>query len=173
MTVPPSADRERMIAFSAWTPRCFRWSAEGWCRIDQAAAGTLTLTRVKKPEDAGGDVPVQYVLPIDLAPQELVDHGYRDAHWLVSPDVGRARQSFRVHPSVAWKFARLELRTGNSFPVVLMDYDGPESVHRLMGAVLGADLRQPNVITSSTSGKSATLGGPAGSPILQGETRIH
>ena len=162
-----------MIAFSAWTPRCFRWSAEGRCGIDQSRRGYCGLfTPVKKPEDAGGDVPVQYVLPIDLAPQELVDHGYRDAHSfpLVSPDVGRVQHSFRVHPSVAWKVARLELRTGNSFPVVLMDYDGTESVHRLMGAFSGADLRQPNVITMRKASGNFHAAWMLAAPVHRGDT---
>ena len=127
---------------------------------------------MKKPEDAGGDVPVQYVLPIDLAPQELVDHGYRDAHSfpLVSPDVDRVQQSFHVHPSVAWKFPRLELRTGNSFPVMLMDCDGMESVERLMGAVLGEDLRQPNVITMRKASGNFHAAWMLAAPVHWGDT---
>ena len=128
-------------------------------------------TRAKKPAAAGGDVPVQYVLPLDLAPQELVDHGYRDAHSfpLVSPDVDRVRRSFRVHPAVAWGFPRLELRTGNSFPVVLMDCDGPESVDRLMGAVTGAHLREPNVITMRKESGNAHAAWMLVSPVHRGD----
>lgn len=128
-------------------------------------------TRSKKPEAAGSDVPVQYVLPLDLAPQELIDHGYRDAHSfpLVSPDVDQVRRSFRVHPAVAWRFPRLELRTGNSFPAVLMDCDGPESVDRLMRAVTGADLREPNVITRRKESGNAHAAWMLASPVHRGD----
>ena len=128
-------------------------------------------TRAKKPEDAGGDVSVQYVLLLDLVPQELVDHGYCDAHSfpLVSPDVDRVRRSFRVHPAVAWGFPRLELRTGNSFPAVLMDCDGSESVDRLMQAVIGADLREPNVITMRNASGNAHAAWMLADPVHRGD----
>ena len=121
---------------------------------------------------AGPSGPVsQLCLPIEAAPAALRDHGYRDAHsWpLVSPDVGKVRCSFRVAPSVAWDYPRLELRTGNSYPILSFDCDGPESVDRLMAAVIGADLSEPNVITQRRASGNCHAQYMLGTPVHRGD----
>ena len=92
--------------------------------------------------------PRQLELAIVYAPQRLRDHGYRDAHThpLVSPDTGKVTRSWRVTPPEAWHYARLELRTGNSYPCMIVDCDGAESVKRLGEFILDEKLPTPNVI---------------------------
>lgn len=76
----------------------------------------------------------QLELPLDYAPQELRDHGYRDAHTfpLVSPDVGEGAAQLpatgigRVDVPV-W----LELPAGNTCPCITMDCAGAISVGHL------------------------------------------
>ena len=90
----------------------------------------------------------QLELALDYAPQDLRDHGLRDAHTfpLVSPDVGKVRHSFRQPASVAWGFPRVEMRAGNSHPAITLDCDGAESVGKLAEFILDEDLPTPNVI---------------------------
>ena len=92
--------------------------------------------------------PIQFELAIEHAPQRLRDHGYRDAHrWpLVSPDTGKVTRCWRESAREAWNYPRLELRTGNSWPCVIVDCDGAESVKRLGKFVLDEGLPTPNVI---------------------------
>ena len=82
----------------------------------------------------------QLRLPIDDAPQKVRDHGLRDAHSrpLVSPGKrgGRFGASFRVAPWAAWQyFPSLELRAENSYPALILDFDGRGSFDRVMEAV--------------------------------------
>ena len=81
----------------------------------------------------------QLRLPIDDAPRKVRDHGLRDAHSrpLVSPgkrDGGFV--SFRVAPWAAWQyFPSLELRAENSYPALILDFDGRGSWDRVKEAV--------------------------------------
>ena len=81
----------------------------------------------------------QLRLPIDDAPQKVRDHGLRDAHSrpLVSPGKrdGAFGVSFRVAPWAAWHFPSLELRAENSFPALILDFDGRGSFDRVLEAV--------------------------------------
>ena len=82
----------------------------------------------------------QLRLPIDDAPRKVRDHGLRDAHSrpLVSPGKrgGRFGVSFRVAPWAAWQyFPSLELRAENSYPALILDFDGRGSFDRVMEAV--------------------------------------
>ena len=81
---------------------------------------------------ARSNSPALVRLAIEDAPVVLREHGYQDAHRfpLVSPDVGRVRHSYRVAPSVAWTYPRLELRAGNGYPALSYDCDGREAVDR-------------------------------------------
>ena len=99
----------------------------------------------------------QLQLGIDFAPQALVDHGYRDAHlWpLVSPDVERPQTAYRVHASGAWGHPYVELRSGNSFPIMAFDVDGKDAVDRLREAIHGADLPAPSFVTWRRSSGNA------------------
>ena len=78
-------------------------------------------------------------LPIDAAPQKVRDHGLRDTHErpLVSEGkhAGIFGTSFRVAPWAAWLFPSLELRAENSYPALILDFDGRGSFDRVMEAV--------------------------------------
>ena len=66
-------------------------------------------------------------LALDFAPAQVRSHGLRDAHTypLVAPRKGA---SFRVPASQAWGYPSLELRAGNSWPLMGFDCDVPEKV---------------------------------------------
>ena len=92
------------------------------------------------------------LLPIDEAPRKVRAHGLRDAHTrpLVSrgkgPD-GAFGASFRVAPAVAWSFPSLELRTGNSWPVLVLDCDGDDGAagtELVIEALVGRRVPEPN-----------------------------
>ena len=66
-------------------------------------------------------------LALDFAPAQVRSHGLRDAH--TYPQVARRKgASFRVPASQAWVFAYLELRAGNSWPLMGFDCDVPSAV---------------------------------------------
>ena len=66
-------------------------------------------------------------LALDFAPAQVRSHGLRDAH--THPQVARRKgASFRVPASQAWVFAYLELRAGNSWPLMGFDCDVPSAV---------------------------------------------
>ena len=76
---------------------------------------------------AGLRSPQPQQLGLDFAPAQVRSHGLRAAH--TYPLVARSKgESFRVHASQAWDFASLELRAGNSWPVMGFDCDVPEKV---------------------------------------------
>ena len=78
-------------------------------------------------------------LPIEAAPPKVREHGLRDAHSrpLVSPGKrdGVFGVSFRVAPWAAWHFPSLELRAENSYPALILDFDGRGSFDRVLEAV--------------------------------------
>ena len=56
-------------------------------------------------------------LALDFAPAQVRSHGLRDAH--TYPQVARSQgASFRVPASQAWGYPSLELRAGNSWPLM-------------------------------------------------------
>ena len=66
-------------------------------------------------------------LALDFAPAQVRSHGLRDAH--TYPQVARRQgASFRVPASQAWGYPSLELRAGNSWPLMGFDCDVPEKV---------------------------------------------
>ena len=66
-------------------------------------------------------------LGIDFAPAIVREHGLKDAH--LQPLVAwRKGQSFRVHARKAWGYPSLELRAGNSWPLMGFDCDNPSAV---------------------------------------------
>ena len=66
-------------------------------------------------------------LALDFAPATVRSHGLRDAH--TYPLVARRKgASFRVPASQAWGYPSLELRAGNSWPLMGFDCDVPEKV---------------------------------------------
>ena len=103
----------------------------------------------------------QLWLPIDAAPQKVRDHGLGDAHSrpLVSPGKigGEFGVSFRVAPWAAWLFPSLELRAENSYPALILDFDGRGSFERVMEEVKGAHVGDlnwgvENVLTGGVHG---------------------
>ena len=77
----------------------------------------------------------QLELPLQFAPPKVIRHGLREAHpWpLVSQGKRRDGEfnSWRVPASEAWDFREIELRTGNSFPCLILDLDGMDASQRL------------------------------------------
>ena len=110
--------------------------------------------------------------PVAYAPPKVRRHGLVDAH--ARPLVSRGKQrpgeyaaSFRVHPSKAWGFPALELRTGNSWPALILDIDSQDDargVERLLTALEAGRLPRPNwwVARENSGGAHAvyTLGRP-------------
>ena len=135
-----------------------------------AAAIDMPEVPVKSPV---ADDPGQLELAIQHAPAVLREHGYRDAHsWpLVSPVVAKGEpwQSFRVPAKEAWAFPLVELRAGNSWPMMTLDCDGPESVDKLMAAVTGAGLKEPNVVTRRNESGNCHAHFMLGTPVHRNE----
>ena len=76
---------------------------------------------------AGLRSPQPQQLGLDFAPAQVRSHGLRDAH--TYPQVARRKgASFRVPASQAWGYPSLELRAGNSWPLMGFDCDVPEKV---------------------------------------------
>ena len=68
----------------------------------------------------------QLMLPSDHVPVKVKLHGLRDAHSY--PLVSRGKDegnlySFRVAPEKAWSYPSIELRSGNSWPSLILDLD--------------------------------------------------
>ena len=110
-----------------------------------SAAETASGMGLRSPQQLG----------LDFAPARVRAHGLRDAHTcpLVAPRKG---ESFRVPASQAWGYPSLELRAGNSWPLMGFDCDVPETVlDALYANHLGRPrpesprLPQPNMIVQS------------------------
>jgi len=73
---------------------------------------------------ASGQLPL---LPIEAAPPKVRRYGLRDAHSYPLVSLGKRPgqpfRSFRVPAARAWSFPALELRTGNSWPALILDCD--------------------------------------------------
>ena len=94
---------------------------------------------------------------INHAPFKVRQHGLSDAHqWpLVSHGKIEDRHggSYRVPASKAWRFPEIELRTGNSYPSIVLDLDGANALYRLVDAVAHGDILMPNwAVTRKASG---------------------
>lgn len=94
--------------------------------------------------------PQQLPLPIDYAPDIVRDHGYRDAHSRPLVSLGKDAdgdvRSRRVAPAEAWTYPSIELRAGNSHPVLVFDLDGRDAMDRVQ-ARTAAGLPHPNWVT--------------------------
>ena len=108
---------------------------------------------------------------LEFAPQELRQHGYRDAHAfpLVSPDADKVLRSWRVPAGQAWSFPRVELRTGNSWPCISLDCDGRDSVGRLSEFILDEDLPTPNVIVQRVASGNVHAHYMLATPVHRGD----
>ena len=81
----------------------------------------------RSPGGMGLRSPQPQQLALDFAPAQVRSHGLRDAH--TYPQVARRQgASFRVPASQAWGYPSLELRAGNSWPLMGFDCDVPEKV---------------------------------------------
>ena len=100
------------IVVGSW---CLLWVAPG-SAVSRRSPGAWAFGR-RKPQQ----------LALDFAPAQVRSHGLRDAH--TYPQVARGQgASFRVPASQAWGYPSLELRAGNSWPLMGFDCDVPEKV---------------------------------------------
>ena len=101
-------------------------------------------------------------------------HGLRDAH--TYPQVARGKgESFRVPASQAWGYPSLELRAGNSWPLMGFDCDVPEKVlDALYANHLGRPrpdaprLPQPNTIVQRRSNSHSHVSYFLAKPVHRG-----
>ena len=97
-------------------------------------------------------------LPIQSTPAKVRAYGLRDAHTypLVSMGKGRDgahRGSFRVPVEDAWDYPEIELRAANSWPNIVLDVDGENSLYRIVDAVEHEQIKCPCwLVTSKCSG---------------------
>ena len=88
-------------------------------------------------------------------------HGLRDAHSRPLAAAGKGRGGFRtrrVSTSEAWRrFASVEVRTGNSYPAILLDCDEHDGTAALVEAIAVGKLLRPNwtVYRASSGGTHA------------------
>ena len=115
----------------------------------------------------------QLALAIDAAPPKVRRYGLRDAH--VRPLVSCGKRggvfgsSFRVAPAEAWDYPSIELRAGNSWPVIILDCDGGDATLRLADAYLSGRIAWPNwIVTRPSSGGSHGVW-CLGKPVHRGE----
>ena len=125
---------------------------------------------------AGLRSPQPQQLGLDFAPAQVRSHGLRDAHTypLVAPRKG---ESFRVPASHAWVYPSLELRAGNSWPLMGFDCDVPEKVlDALYVNHLGRPrpdaprLPQPNMIVQRFSNSHSHVSYFLAKPVHRGAT---
>lgn len=95
--------------------------------------------------------------PVDLAPRKVREHGLRDAHSYPLVSMGKAHSrehgaSFRVPADKAWAFPEIELRSGNSWPAIVLDVDGANALYRIVDAVEHGEILTPNWTVSRKSG---------------------
>ena len=91
----------------------------------------------------------QPVLPIFDVPKVVRAHGLRDAHSRPLAAAGKGRGGFRprrVSTSEAWRwFASIEVRTGNSYPAILLDCDEHDGTAALVEAIAGGQAASPEL----------------------------
>ena len=115
-------------------------------------------------------------LALDFAPAQVRSHGLRDAH--TYPQVARRKgESFRVPASQAWGYPSLELRAGNSWPLMGFDCDVPEKVLDALvsnhwGARSDAQpaLPEPNMIVQRRSNSHSHVSYFLAKPVHRGPT---
>ena len=115
-------------------------------------------------------------LALDFAPAQVRSHGLRDAH--TYPQVARRQgASFRVPASQAWGYPSLELRAGNSWPLMGFDCDVPEKVlEALVSNHWGARsdscpaLPEPNMIVQRRSNSHSHVSYFLAKPVHRGPT---
>ena len=107
--------------------------------------------------------------PIQAAPPIVRAHGLRDTHSF--PLVARAKgESFRVSPLQAWHFLLLEIRAGNSYPLLTLDCDGPASVQAFWLTQLNSELPEPSWVVQNPATGNLQPSWCLASPVHRGET---
>ena len=108
-------------------------------------------------------------LGIDYAPDIVRRHGLRDAH--LRPLVSRHKgESFRVHARDAWGYPSIELRAGNSWPLMGFDCDVPTVVDALHSVQSEFPLPTPNVVVERRSNGHCHASWFLLSPVHRGES---
>ena len=107
--------------------------------------------------------------PIQAAPLIVRAHGLQDTHSF--PLVARAKgESFRVSPLQAWHFLLLEIRAGNSYPLLTLDCDGPASVQAFWLTQLNSELPEPNWVVQNPATGNLQPSWCLADPVHRGET---
>ena len=111
--------------------------------------------------------------PLDQVPSLIRDHGLCDAHTypLVSKGKMNGRiSSFRVRPEDAFTYPSVELRTGNSYPVLLFDFDREDTIDYLNFLVREGFIPQPNWIVVRQSNGHGHAAYTLKVPVHRGES---
>ena len=107
-------------------------------------------------------------LGIDYAPAIVRQHGLRDTH--IQPLVSRHKgESFRVHARDAWGYPSLELRAGNSWPLMGFDCDVPTVIESLHSLRSKFPLPYPNMVVERTSNGHCHASWFLSRPVHRGE----
>ena len=138
------------------------------------SSGLSTLAEIAG--GAGLRSPQPQQLGLDFVPAQVRSHGLRDAH--TYPQVARRKgESFRVPASQAWGYPSLELRAGNSWPLMGFDCDVPEKVLDALvsnhwGARSDAQpaLPEPNMIVQRRSNSHSHVSYFLAKPVHRGAT---
>ena len=126
---------------------------------------TLTQTRQHPRTTEQLSLP----FPIQAAPPIVRAHGLRDTHSF--PLVARAKgESFRVSPLQAWHFLLLEIRAGNSYPLLTLDCDGPASVQAFWLTQLNSELPEPSWVVRNPATGNLQPSWCLADPVHRGET---
>ena len=110
----------------------------------------------------------QPYLGIEFAPPKVQAHGLREAHTRPYVSQGKGTPMFRVHPSKAWGYAQIELRTGNSWPCLLFDIDHPHALEHLAGLFHDGLIPLTNWVTERTANGHAHAAFTLARPVLHG-----
>ena len=132
-----------------------------------ATAYHQTLTQTRQHPRTTEQLSLPF--PIQAAPPIVRAHGLRDTHSF--PLVARAKgESFRVSPLQAWHFLLLEIRAGNSYPLLTLDCDGPASVQAFWLTQLNSQLPEPSWVVQNPATGNLQPSWCLASPVHRGET---
>ena len=103
----------------------------------------------RRQDRAADRIWIQPGLPgIHYAPAMVRRHGYGDAHTWPLVSNGKTATGFepmiRVHAAHAWHWNMLELRTGNTWPCLVLDIDRKHGYEHLCGRICDGVLPAPN-----------------------------
>lgn len=114
----------------------------------------------------------QLQLPIAFAPEIVRDHGLREAHSRPLVSYGKAEsgpfRSWRVPAHEAWAYPEIELRTPNSWPVIVLDLDGSDAEARLEYARFLGQVPLPSWSVKRRSSGGIHVAYALARPVLRG-----